>query len=111
MGDLSKQTCEACSSGAKPLTKDEIQHYLREVDDWELIEEAGIQKLKRVFLTLNYTKSIDFTIEVARMAERADHHPQLIVDYGTVAVIWWSHKIKGLHKNDFIMAAKTSERF
>jgi len=111
MNELSKLTCEACKGDDSPLTNKEIGGYLKEVDGWEVIEESGIQKLKRVFLTLNYGKSIEFTNDVARIAERADHHPQLIVDYGAVAVIWWSHKIKGLHKNDFIMAAKTSDLF
>ena len=111
MKQLSKQTCEACSIDATVLCESEIEALMPEVPGWERVIENDIQKLKRVFQTGNYTKSIQFTNAVAQLAETADHHPLIIVEYSLVTVVWWSHKIKGLHKNDFIMAAKTSELF
>ncbi len=108
MSQLSKQTCEACSIDASTLCQSEIEALMREVQSWKLVTEDNIQKLERVFQTGNYTKSIQFTNAVAELAESADHHPLMIVEYSSVTVVWWSHKIKGLHKNDFIMAAKTS---
>lgn len=111
MKPLSKSNCEACNADAKVLSAIEIKTLLVEVEGWELITEDNIQKLKRTFNTGNYAKSMTFTNAVASLAEESDHHPLLIVEYGRVTVIWWSHKIKGLHLNDFIMASRTSDAF
>jgi 4a-hydroxytetrahydrobiopterin dehydratase len=108
---LSRSSCEACNADAKVLSATEIKRLLPEVEGWELIIEDNIQKLTRTFDTGSYNKSIAFTNAVAALAEESDHHPLLIVEYGRVTVIWWSHKIKGLHLNDFIMASRTSEAF
>jgi 4a-hydroxytetrahydrobiopterin dehydratase len=111
MSALSAQTCEACNASATRLTLGEIQLLLPEVSGWEIICESDIQKLSRTFKTKNYAESMSFTNAVAELAESANHHPLLIVEYSSVTVLWWSHKIEGLHKNDFIMAAKTSALF
>jgi len=108
MKPLSDLHCEACDINAKCLEPTEVVSLLSHLDGWEVIDESGIQKLKRKFLTKNYTQTMLLVNEVAKLAESANHHPQLIVDYSSLTVVWWSHKIKGLHKNDFIMAAKTS---
>jgi len=111
MSHLSKASCEACSAHAIKLSAREIEDLLIEIEDWELITRDGIQQLTRTFDTGNYAKSISFTNAVAELAESSNHHPLLIVEYSTVTVVWWSHKIKGLHLNDFIMAARTSGVF
>lgn len=111
MTKLSELPCEACSANARLLTQNEINSLLLEISDWEVIVDSDIQKLKRKFQTKNYQKSISFTNAVAALAESINHHPQIIVEYSFVTVIWWSHDIKGLHKNDFIMASKTSDIF
>jgi len=111
MNKLLKSECEACSTDAKLLSQKEIDSLLLELEGWVVITESNIQKLKCIFATKNYVKSMAFTNAVASLAEIENHHPLIVVEYGTVTVIWWSHKIKGLHKNDFIMAAKTSELF
>ena len=61
------------------------------------------------FAFLNYEDSVDFTNKVAQLADKEDHHPEITLEWGKVSVVWWSHKIKGLHKNDFICAAKTDQ--
>lgn len=48
-----------------------------------------------------------FTQKIAVLAEDENHHPAILTEWGKVTVLWWSHKINGLHVNDFIMAAKT----
>ena len=111
MNPLSKSNCEACSADAKKLSASEIKNLLVEIEDWSLITDDDIQKLTRTFATTNYAKSIAFTNAVAALAQESDHHPLLIVEYGHVTVVWWSHKIKGLHLNDFIMASRTSDVF
>jgi 4a-hydroxytetrahydrobiopterin dehydratase len=111
MAVLSDLKCETCSSNARLLTFKEIESLLPEVLEWEVIDDSGIQKLKRKFQTNNYQKSLSFTNELAALAVSINHHPQIIVEYSSVTVVWWSHIIKGLHKNDFIMASKTSDLF
>lgn len=109
MDNLSNTECEACNIGARRLSSDEIESRLAQVDGWDLIEESGVKKLRRVFATTSYDQSIAFTNAVAELAKSFNHHPQIVVEYSSVTVVWWSHKIKGLHGTDFILAAKTSE--
>ncbi|HIQ27626.1 MAG TPA: 4a-hydroxytetrahydrobiopterin dehydratase [Sulfurovum sp.] len=111
MENLTTQVCEACRADAPLLTQEEITRLMPQVQDWKLKTDDNIQKLTRTFLTKNYAQSLALTNAVAALAEEANHHPLIILEYGAVTVEWWSHKIKGLHKNDFIMAAKTSELF
>ena len=107
MSDLASNTCEACRIDAPRVSEDEASLLIKEIEGWDVIDE-GVKKLKKEFSFSNYSDSIDFSNKVADMAEQEDHHPQIILEWGKVTVIWWSHKIKGLHKNDFICAAKTN---
>lgn len=109
MTNLNQMKCEACDGSGELLSPNEIQTLMQEVREWSLIEDSGTQKLRRQFNTKNYSKSMSFTNAIAQLAESVNHHPLLIVEYSSVTVEWWSHKINGLHKNDFIMAAKTSD--
>ena len=108
MIDLASSTCEACRIDAPKVSDDEASLLIKEIEGWDLIND-GIKKLKKEFSFSNYSDSVDFSNKVADMAEQEDHHPQIILEWGKVTVIWWSHKIKGLHKNDFICAAKTNK--
>ena len=63
--------------------------------------------LRRVFKFNNYQESLEFTKKVAALADQEDHHPAILLEWGKVEVTWWTHKIGGLHKYDFIAAAKT----
>ena len=74
-------------------------------------EEDGLRKLICSFAFLSYKESISFTNKVANLAEEEDHHPEIILEWGKVTVLWWSHKIKGLHMNDFICASKTDKLY
>tara|TARA_A100001011_G_scaffold65232_1_gene66193 strand:+ start:140 stop:478 length:339 start_codon:yes stop_codon:yes gene_type:complete len=105
--DLAANSCEACRIDAPLVSDDEASVLLKEIDGWKLIDN-GVKKLKKEFNFSSYSDSKDFTNQVADMADQEDHHPQIILEWGKVTVIWWSHKIMGLHKNDFICAAKTN---
>ena len=108
MNDLSSQSCEACQIDAPKVPQDQIQILLSEINGWVLIEEP-INKIQKVFSFKSYKDSVDFSNKVASLADAEDHHPQIVLEWGKVTVIWWSHKIEGLHKNDFICAAKTDK--
>ena len=105
--DLTKNRCEACRIDAPVLTDKEIEQLLPQIPSWIVSEQDGIKKLICSYAFLNYKDSVKFTNEVANLAEQEDHHPEIILEWGKVTVVWWSHKIMGLHKNDFICAAKT----
>lgn len=108
MNDLSSQSCEACQIDAPKVPQDQIQILLSEINGWVLIDEP-INKIQKVFSFKSYKDSVDFSNKVASLADDEDHHPQIVLEWGKVTVIWWSHKIEGLHKNDFICAAKTDK--
>jgi 4a-hydroxytetrahydrobiopterin dehydratase len=109
MEDLKGLMCVACRSDVPPLDDSQIARLKPQVPDWEVVEEGGIKRLRRVFKVKNFAEALDFTNRVGALAEEQDHHPMLVTEWGRVTVTWWTHKIKGLHTNDFIMAAKTDE--
>ena len=109
---LSEGKCEACNIDAISLSEDEIKSLQPQIPSWSIIEdEDKIKRLICAFAFKDYEESLRFTNNVAKLAEEEDHHPEIILEWGRVTVSWWSHKIKGLHQNDFICAAKTDELF
>lgn len=106
---LSKLKCVACRGGEPTLTDAEIAELNPQVAEWQIIELEGVKRLQRVFKLKNFIEAVAFTNKVGMIAEKEDHHPLIITEWGRVTVQWWTHKIRGLHKNDFIMAAKTDE--
>ena len=109
MSRLSEQSCEACSVEAPKATQEQIEALRRDIPDWQLIERDGIMQLERAFTFRNFKQALAFTNQVGDIAEEAGHHPALLTEWGKVTVTWWSHAIKSLHKNDFILAARTDE--
>ena len=74
-------------------------------------EYNNIKRLTRNFMFKNFKQALDFTNKVGKIAEEEGHHPVMVTQWGKVKVSWWTHKIKGLHRNDFIMAAKTDNLY
>ena len=109
MSDLIKQKCEACRADAPRVTDDELPDLLKQIPDWQPITTESVLKLNKVFNFENYAEAISFTNKIAELAEEEDHHPAILLEWGKVEVTWWTHKIGGLHKNDFIAAAKTDQ--
>ena len=93
------------------MTEAEIAEFHRQVSDWEIVERDGIKRLRRVFSFDDFVQALEFTKRVGELAEDEGHHPALLTEWGRTTVKWWTHKIKGLHRNDFIMAAKTDELY
>lgn len=107
MSELANTHCEACKADAPRVTDAEIEALSPQVPDWTIIEVDGIKRLTRQFSFANFRDALTFTNKVGELAEEAGHHPALLTEWGKVTVTWWTHKIRGLHKNDFIMAART----
>ncbi len=107
MATLSEQQCEVCRTGAPRVTPEEAAGLLAQIPEWEIRTVDGIDRLARTFAFPDFQQALEFTNRVGTLAEAAGHHPALLTEWGKVTVQWWTHKIKGLHRNDFIMAAKT----
>ncbi|MGZ8187018.1 MAG: 4a-hydroxytetrahydrobiopterin dehydratase [Methylobacter sp.] len=109
MNNLTSKTCEVCRVGAPLASQAEIDEFMPQLKDWELIEIDGIKRLKKTFKFDNFEDALSFTNKVGALSEQENHHPAILTEWGKVTVTWWTHKIKGVHVNDFIMAAKTDE--
>jgi len=107
MDSLISQKCVACKADAPKVTDDELAELLKEIPEWKLITKESMLRLQRVFEFQGYSSAVQFTNKIADLAEQEDHHPAILLEWGKVEVTWWTHKILGLHKNDFIAAAKT----
>ncbi len=107
--NLLKGNCEACRIDAPKVTNSEIESLMPQIPSWSILENDDIKKLVCSFAFLDYDQTVNFANSVTKLAEEEDHHPEIIIEWGKVTVSWWSHKINGLHMNDFICAAKTDE--
>jgi len=107
VGSLASEKCDACRRDSPRVTATEIEELKPQVANWDLMERDGIPRLERVFRFANFAEALDFTNRVGVLAEAEGHHPALVTEWGRVTVTWWTHKIQGLHRNDFVMAAKT----
>lgn len=111
MTELVGRTCEACRVGAPPATEAQIAEYRRQLPEWEVVVRERIPRLERAFMFRDFAAAMEFTNRIGELAEEQGHHPALLTEWGRVTVTWWTHKIRNLHVNDFVMAAKTDEVF
>lgn len=111
MSTLVEMKCTACRKGEPTVTPDEIAELHPQVPDWQLVDREGILCLVREFRFPDFKSALAFTVRVGELAEEEGHHPALLTEWGKVTVSWWTHKIRGLHRNDFIMAAKTDRLY
>jgi 4a-hydroxytetrahydrobiopterin dehydratase len=107
MTSLTAMQCVACRADSPRVTEAEIAEYSPQIPDWQRVERDGIPRLERVFKFPGFAEGLAFTQKVGALAEQEGHHPALLTEWGKVTVTWWTHKIKGLHRNDLIMAART----
>ena len=103
--------CVACQGDTPRMTAREINERLPEVPDLQVIEEDNIPRLQRVFKFKDFSQALEFTNRVGEVAEKEEHHPLIMTEWGRVTLRWWTHKIHGLHLNDFIMAARSDQLY
>lgn len=107
MTDLSQEKCVACRRDAPRVTDAETAALMPTIPEWRIEEIDGVPRLVRAYAFTDWARAWAFASEVGRLAEEEGHHPALLVEWGKVTVSWWTHKIGALHRNDFVMAAKT----
>jgi 4a-hydroxytetrahydrobiopterin dehydratase len=105
--DLLAEPCVACRRDAPRVTETEAAALQPLIPDWVTEDVDGVPRLVRTFRFPNFREALGFTNQVGELAEAEGHHPALLTEWGKVTVTWYTHKIRGLHRNDFIMAAKT----
>ncbi|MBS3814917.1 4a-hydroxytetrahydrobiopterin dehydratase [Candidatus Bipolaricaulota bacterium] len=108
MEDLTSKECVPCEGGVPPLESEEVEELLTEVRGWELLEETQ-PKIRKEFKFGDFKESMGFVNEIAKLAEKEGHHPDIEISYNVVTLELYTHAIDGLHENDFILAAKVDE--
>ncbi len=104
---LAKQVCKPCTEGTPPLKPEEINELKDDLhEDWEVVEN---HHLKRKFKFKNFKQALEFTNKIGALAETQQHHPDIQLGWGRVVITLHTHKIDGLSKSDFVMAAKIDE--
>ena len=108
---LAREKCVACRRDSPRVTDEDIAEMHPAVPDWQLTEVDDIKRLDRTFKVDGFARAMALAAQVGEAAEEEGHHPRLTVEWGRLNVAWWTHKIRGLHRNDFIMAAKTDRLY
>ena len=104
---LADEQCVEFNVQSTLPTADEAAAMLADVPEWSVANEGGIGQLVRAFRFETFAAALAFTNAVGEAAEAQGHHPRIVTEYGRVTVSWWTHFLGGLHRNDFIMAART----
>ncbi|MCD6034773.1 MAG: 4a-hydroxytetrahydrobiopterin dehydratase [Rickettsiales bacterium] len=102
--DLTEDKCVACEGGVDPLSREQVEAYLATLDGWEASDD--FTKIGHRFDFRNFAQSLAFVNKVGAIAEAENHHPDILFGWGYCTIVLQTHAIKGLHKNDFIVAAK-----
>ncbi len=105
--NIAQKTCTPCRGGIPPLTEKEAGGYLSQTPGWKLLEAGHL--IRRKFKFADFREALTFIDGVGRLAEEEGHHPDICFGWGYAEISLQTHKIRGLHENDFIMAAKINQ--
>ena len=106
VGETMDPICEACLETADPADQKDIDAFIESSEEWVLVDEDNTRKLTKVYKFANFQEAQDYTHKVSRLAEDVGHHPVIVLQWGSVQVTWWSHKIKNIHPLDLILAER-----
>ena len=111
MSGLTQATCVPCRGGVPTLTDAELSELLPQVPGWQVAKVGGVPRIQRAFTFKDFRSAMEFAVQVGELAEQEQHHPDIHLSWGKVMVETWTHKIQGLHQNDFILAAKINAAY
>lgn len=103
---LAEERCAAVTKASKRIVDAERADLLKQIPGWQVEARDGIERLERRFRFEDFSGALAFTNRVGEIADLEDHHPAILTEWGRVTIGWWTHVVGGLHRNDFIMAAK-----
>jgi 4a-hydroxytetrahydrobiopterin dehydratase len=103
---LAEEHCSIPRRDEAPLSETETAQFIEQIPGWQIVEQDGVPRLERTYSFKNFIEALAFTNQVGEIAEQQDHHPALLTEWGKVTISWWTHAVGGLHRNDFIMAAR-----
>ena len=107
--EIEQLVCEACSEEAEKADEDQVTAFVSSHPEWKIETEATIMLLTRTFHFSNFAEAAKFAEQVGVIAEQANHHPRITIEYGKTRVDWWSHKIGNIHALDLRLAADTDQ--
>lgn len=107
MDELQGQKCSACRPDAPKVTDEQAAKLHPQIPDWQVVDKDSEPKLERTYQLKDFAAALALTNRIGAIAEEEGHHPQIVLEWGKVTVRWWTHAIRNLHINDFIMAAKS----
>ncbi len=102
--DLAAKTCVPCRGGIPPMSEEDASRYFGQAPGWTLTHEAT--RIERTFPCRDFAEALALVNRVGALAEVEGHHPDIRFGWGYCTIELYTHKINGLHENDFIMAAK-----
>ena len=105
--DYTEMACEACRTGAPPASDSELEKFLQQSPDWQRLVIDDEPRLRRGFPLFQFSPAPGLFNAVGEIAEAEGHHPALLTEWGRVTVDWWTHKIRDIHLNDLILAARS----
>lgn len=108
---LIEMRCVECGFNTPTATDQEIAEFHPQIPLWHIVEGEGVKRLENMYTFPNFADALAFTNKVGELAEAEAHHPSILLEWGKVTMTWWTHTVKGLHRNDFIMAAKTDQTY
>jgi 4a-hydroxytetrahydrobiopterin dehydratase len=111
MANLAQEQCTPCTTDTPSLSEAEVKELWLETPMWEVVEEDGGKRIRRTFEMPAFAQAVAFTVHVARLAEEANHHPTITLKYRDVIVEWFTHTLNDVHRNDFIMAARSDAAY
>lgn len=111
MDALADRDIVLCRKGTPPLTEAEYAPLLVQLPGWDVARVDGIDRLQRTYFFDDPSDATAFSRFLSSIADEADHHPFLMAEGRGLTVIWWTHSIRGLHLNDFIMAARSDDAY
>jgi 4a-hydroxytetrahydrobiopterin dehydratase len=111
MTTLAEMHCKPVRKEDAPLPESDFRKYSAELPGWTVVRGEAEPRLERGFRFRDFAGALAFAVRIGEVAEAENHHPLLQVEWGRVKVSWWTHRIRGLHLNDFIMAAKTDRAY
>lgn len=107
MTTLADRRCQSCHKDATPVDEAQSRALLEELPGWRIEVHGGERQLRKVYRFDDFDQALAFANAVGELAREENHHPALLVEWGRTQVAWWTHAIRDLHMNDFILAART----